>query len=194
MILYLQQLQGDFFMIRNHKNKIIISGKPFFLVLGIVSVFIFILGACMLPGLSFKETVDIFASVFMLIWTGVIIYFILFSFNAFFKKIIIGEESVQCKTLFGTKEYMWSEINDFGITYSGKTKINGAVYDDNYCLYFSPEILRVKRNGNKKFNKSTCKIEISSKEKDEFINEVIPYCRKRSNINPYFSFSKFTVD
>ena len=181
-------------MTKNQKNEIIVSGKPFFLVLGIVSVFIFISGVCTLPSLSFRETVDIFASVFMLIWISVLIYFILFSFNEFSKKIIIGKESVKYRTLFGTKEYLWSEINDFGITYSGKSKINGITYDDNYCLYFSTKILKTKRNGNKKFDKSTLKIEISSKEKDDFFNEIIPYCYKKTKVNPYFPSDKFTAD
>ncbi|MBQ7117482.1 MAG: hypothetical protein IJN88_04665 [Clostridia bacterium] len=180
-------------MIKKNDGEIIISKKLTFLLTGTMSVFLFASGATLFfSDLSLEEATepaDIFGNIFMLLWLGVMGYFILFSFNEFFKKTAISKEGVLCKSFFGTKEYMWSEIKDFGISYSGQTRGEG----NTYYLYFSTDILKQNRKGKKKMNRSVIKVIFTSDDSDAFINEVIPFCRESTNVVPFLPSGKFSL-
>ncbi len=180
-------------MIKKNNGEITISKKLTFLLTGAMSVFLFISGAVLiLPNLSYeeaKEPVNVFGDIFVLMWLSVMGYFILFSFNEFFKKTTISKEGVICRSFFGTKKYMWPEIKDFGISYSGQTRGEG----NTYYLYFSADILNQNRKGKKKMNRSVIKVIFTSDDSDAFINEVIPFCRESTNVVPFLPSGKFLL-
>ena len=118
-------------------NRYIFKGNIFFLAFSVVALYMATMGLRMIFGsLPLDEGYtggDVFGIIFLSVWTALVLTGLFFGLTNATKKVIISIESVTCKTIFSKKEYLWSEIEDWGISYSGNTRGEGNTYD----FYFS---------------------------------------------------------
>ena len=166
-------------------RRYIFKGNMFFLVFSAVALFMTASGIrmiweCLPPNGDFAGE-DIFGILFLSVWTALTLTFFLVGLTNATKKVIIGTEGVACKTIFSEKEYLWSEIEDWGLSYSGNTRGEGNTYD----LYFSKTPQRGKNECGKRLKGSMIKVYVFESEYERVVQDVIPFCSGRTQVEPF---------
>ena len=119
---------------------------------------------------SFLPT-DIFDIVFVAAFIFLVFGLSVYSLTLGFKKLEITERGVRS----GRRFYEWPEIKDWGLSYYATTR--GG--DSFYCLYFSEKKI------DKKLKGKMIKFIVSEKNFHKIINDVIPFCKEKTEISPF---------
>ena len=90
-------------------------------------------------------------------------------------------------SIIKTKHYDWSEIKDFGLSYSGQVRGGGNTYD----LYFSKKQQKTKNNCKKRLKGDVIKIFIFGDDYRVASEKVIPYCEKYATEPPFVGEDKY---
>ncbi len=172
-------------------NRYIFKGNIFFLTLSGVAIYMASSGIRMIfEILPFDDSYtggDVFGIVFMSVWTALVLSGFFIGLTNATKKVIINTEGVTCKTIFSKKEYLWSEIEDWGISYSGNTRGEGNTYD----FYFSKNPQSSKNECRKQLKGKMIKIFVFESEYERVVEEVIPFCSSRTFIEPFIGVNKY---
>ncbi len=134
----------------------------------------------MILGLDGWKTADVIGLLFVIIWTTLVFFALLFAIKETTRRIAINEDGVLCKTLISSDFLRWSEIEDWGIFYQGYTR-GGEIH----ILYFSKEILSVTRNEKKKVKTKTIQFGISEAESHDMVSQIVDFGKTRSFIEPF---------
>jgi hypothetical protein len=102
------------------------------------------------------------------------------------RQIILSDAGVCSKSWFKEELLDWSDIEDYGLSYCGQTQGEG----NTYYLYFSKQTFAVKDNYRKKLRGKMIKTIIMSSDYAETVNVVIPFCRRRTHIEPFIAIDK----
>lgn len=171
-------------------NRYIFRGNLYFLAISAVAVYMATSGIRMIfEILPFEEGYtggDVFGLVFLSVWTALVLSFFFIGLINATKKVIISIESVTCKTIFSKKEYLWSEIEDWGISYSGNTRGEGNTYD----FYFSKNPQSGKNECRKRLKGEMIKTFVFESEYERVVKDVIPFCSSRTFIEPFIGVDK----
>ncbi|MGM9681839.1 MAG: hypothetical protein ACI3XR_10090 [Eubacteriales bacterium] len=121
-------------MIKATDGKIIVKGNRFFLGIGIAATLMVMIGVCDLISslVSFKAdhtAADVFGLIFVSVFIGAVVWMAWKGYFEYSKKIVLSDEGVFYRNLLGKKSRLWSDIRDFGISYSGSVKGGGRAYD-----------------------------------------------------------------
>ena len=172
-------------------NRYIFRGNVFFLAFSAVTLFMATSGIRMIFGsLPLEDGYtggDIFGIIFLSVWTALVLTGLFIGLTNATKKVIISTEGVTCKTLFSKREYLWSEIEDWGISYSGYTRGEGNTYD----FYFSKNQQRAKNECRKRLKGKMIKTFVFESEYDRVAEDVIPFCSSRTFIQPFIGVNKY---
>lgn len=179
------------------KSKIIIKSEPIFMGIGIVSVFMSLVGFRLLFGIivgflyyrSEYGAVDLFGFLFVCLWLTVVINGAVYGFRTGSQQITIGSEEILCKTWFGKKTIKWSDIKDWGLSYCGQTRGEG----NTYYLYFSEHECEVKNECRKNLKGKMIKTTIFEDDYFKVIDKVIPFCADKTSVVPFVGRDKFHV-
>ena len=166
-------------------QRYIFKRNPFFLVFSAVALFMTAVGIRtiweFIPPNGNLAGEDIFGILFMCVWTAVTLTFLLVGLTNATKKVIIGTEGVTCKTIFSEKEYLWNEIEDWGLSYSGNTRGEGNTYD----FYFSKTPQRDKNECRKRLKGKMIKVFVFESEYERVVQDVVPFCSGRTRVKPF---------
>ena len=91
---------------------------------------------------------DVFGFLFACVWTIVVGWMTFYLTFNICKKTVLDSEGITVTFLSYKKELGWQEIKDYGLSYSGKAKADGNVYD----FYFATEE-QVQKNNFRKHQK-----------------------------------------
>ena len=167
------------------EKQITVKGTSLFLTIGIGGAFMACSGLFFFKDVLFYSeeygTAELFGLAFMLVWTSVAIWMSLYSLTAFFKKLVIDENGISCKTPFQTKWYGWSEIRDFGLSYSGTTRGGGSIFD----LYFAKTEQQTKKHDKKKLKRDVLKTFVTDADCHAILDTVIPFCERYTAVTPF---------
>lgn len=170
-------------------NRIVIKGPTYFVVFSIVGAYMSYEGLSMifsmLPFQGDYGALDYFGLAFLCVWTAIVISFTLFGFISFTKRIIIDQEGIHYSTVMKKELIKWSQIQDFGVSFSGCVGPGKAVCM--YDLYFSKEVLKVKKNGKKVLKGKLIKIYLFDDYLSELSDTVFPYCKKFTSVEAYWN-------
>ena len=173
------------------ENQIVIKGNSLFLWICCGAAFMAFMGLSLLfEILPFTEehgTEDIFGLVFMLIWVSIVLWMGFTALSNYKRKITIDDTGVKCSSIIKTKHYDWSEIKDFGLSYSGQVRGGGNTYD----LYFSKKQQKTKNNCKKRLKGDVIKILIFGDDYRVASEKVIPYCEKYATEPPFVGEDKY---
>lgn len=92
-----------------------------------------------------------------------------FNFIALSKVLILNEHGILCKSIVKETFLNWSEVKDYGLSYSGNTRNGSATFD----LYFSKEILETKNADEKKTRSSTIRVMVVGRKYKKVIDKII---------------------
>ncbi len=172
-------------------NRYILRGNVFFVGLSAVALFMMISGIRMICDiLPFEEGYtggDIFGLGFMCVWTLVVTCGFLVGLTNATKKMIINSEGVTTKNLFSKKTYLWAEIEDYGVSYSGNTRGEGNTYD----LYFSKQPQKTKNECRKRLKGKMLKTYIFETDYTIVAEDIMPFCRQYTAVEPFVGEDKF---
>ncbi len=172
-------------------SQIVLKNSPIFLTIGIVAIFMGLVGIRVILGLlPFEEGYiggDIFGLIFMCVWTFVTFSMSIASLNICIQRVIINNEGVCTKSWFHKTKLTWSEIEDWGLSYCGQTRGEG----NTYYLYFSKNQQKTKNTCSKKLKGSMIKTNVMGEEYSEVVNIVVPFCLSRTDVNPFIGEDKF---
>ena len=159
-------------------NQIIVKGNSLFLYICLGAAFMAFLGGSLLfEILPFREehgTEDIFGVAFMFAWVSIVLWMGFTALSNYKRKIIIDETGVSCGSLLKNRHFDWSEIKDYGLSYSGQVRGGGNTYD----LYFSKKEQKKINNCKKRLRQDVIKICIFGDDYRIASETVIPYCEK----------------
>lgn len=96
-------------------------------------------------------------------------------------QIIIDGQGVGYKDLFVKRAYTWSQVGDFGLSYSGYGKFGNRYY----VLYFSDTEQLKKDKRKKRLRGKIIKLAVSDSDCSGIIRTVIPFCRKNIALIPF---------
>ncbi len=168
------------------KNEIELKNRnSIFKGIAVGAIFMGFMGIQLLCELSlFEEGVsagDIFGLVFICVWIFATFWMGIMALIASTKKIIVNDEGVQCRTLFSKHKLLWSEIQDWGLSYCGQTRGEGNTYH----FYFSTRHHPIKNKYSKRLKGKMIKTVVIGIEYYEYVNEIIPFCTMRTGVPPF---------
>ncbi len=169
--------------------------KRIFLMLGIFAMLLVSIGASWIPeilsyDISFPSA-DFWGLIFMCVWISVAFSMGIYSFCISSKQIILDNRGVTCRTWLISKHLSWSEIEDWGLSYSGQfnDRNTGESYNM-YFLYFSKTKYAVKNTCSKKLKGKMLQADVIGKEYWEIVEQVIPFCAKWTSVKPFIGVDK----
>jgi len=161
------------------KNPIIIKGNSLYSIVGIVFIVIAIIGLNLLldsdPGDSMS------GYIFNIVWIIITLILSGCSFIEAGKKVILCDTGIYSCTLISEDFIDWNEVKDWGLSYYGRARGGGEIF----YLYFSKNVFKIKSARKKKLKGKMIKIEIFDAEYVKTLNNVIPYCKKRTFVKPF---------
>lgn len=161
------------------KKPIIIKGNTLHSVGGIVFIIMAIIGLNLLWDMDSCDSMS--AYIFSIVWILIALIFSVCSFIEASKKVILCDTGVYFRSLI-SKDYLdWNEIKDWGLSYSGSARGGGEIF----VLYFSKNVFRIKNARKKSLKGKMIKIEIFEAEYVKTLNNVIPYCKKKTFVDPF---------
>lgn len=161
------------------KNTIIIKGDSLYSIVGIGFSVMAIIGLKLL--LDMDPNDNILAYFFIIVWISIVLILSINSFITAGKKLILCDKGIYSKTLISEDFLDWSEVEDWGISYAGSSQGGGEIF----YLYFSKNIFPIKNARKKKLKGKVIKIEVFGAEYKKIINSVIPYCKKKTLVDPF---------
>lgn len=178
------------FKFDSENNQYTFKGNNYFAILSAGTLFMAFSGIRLifdiLPFEYDYTGADVFGLIFVCFWTLLVFIGFIISINNATKRIIINSESVICKTLFFKETYLWSEIEDWGLSYCGGTRGEG----NTYYFYFSKQQQRIKNECRKNLRGKMIKTFIFEGDYEAIIKEVIPFCSTRTFIKPFIGVDK----
>lgn len=170
-----------------------IKSHGIFIPIGVTACFMAFMGGKlileivlgMLGGEPFEKA-DIFGLAFLCLWFSLVLWMAFKSFSEGSKRVCISGEGVVLRSLLKKVFVPWDEICDYGISYSGKAKGGGSIYD----LYFSRDYQQEKNECSKRLRGKIVKISIEGEEYRTLAEVVIPYCRHRCCVAPFIGVDK----
>ena len=169
-----------------HENEIKIIGNRYFLIVSVGAAVM-----ALLPVKNFIEAWihqgyftkgDIFVTVLAIPWV------LFFLFGAFYcylygtGYIVMNNNGVKYHSLINNRFYSWAEIEDFGMSYCGLTGNAGV---NTYYFYFSKNMLPTKSDDKKKIRGKVIKTMIFESDFQDFADEVIPFCKRFTSVEPF---------
>ena len=156
--------------------------------IGAVSLFmscvgVYITACCIINLIEEFNSADLSGLIFMLFWTSIVMCMSFHGFYAGGKRVTIDESGVSLEMLFIKKHYDWSEIADFGISYSGRMR-NG---ERHYDLYFSKIKQKEKDKYKKKLKGSMIRTFVFGDEYYKVLREIFTFCNGRTSVEPFVS-------
>lgn len=166
------------------RNKYFLGGIIVATIMAVAGVFI-IFG--LLPFEDGYTFANVFGLIFVLVWeTGTIIG-VLYYTREYSKYIIVTESGVSCCTCFKKEFIEWDEIKDWGLSYCGQTRGEG----NTYYLYFSKAVFETKNECSKKLKSKMIKTFVFEGDYMEVISKIVPFCKERSDIDPFIGKDKY---
>ena len=107
----------------------------------------------------------------------------IFELNSGSKKITIDSRGISCKSLFKRQYLKWTDVKDYGISYTGETRYR----DSTYYFYFAESLKPTQSDVSKKMDVNTIKIFLFKKDRDRIEKEIIPFCQQYSKVSPFIS-------
>ena len=177
--------------IKTDGKQFSIKGNPMFLIMAIAALAMAILGLTLISGLLLEgEEIlveDLPGVFFMAIWLTVVTWMGIYALTSYSKKIVIDETGVTCTSLFRSVRYDWYEIGDFGLSYSGRERGGGNIYD----LYFSKNSLSEASEHRKRLKGDVIKTFIFSRDYYLITEDVIPFCQRFTSVRPFVARDEF---
>lgn len=176
-----------------NKDEIIVKQKQnsIFITVGITLVGIAAFCVWQLVLLHPFETaytlVDVLNAIFVSSWIVFVLGLGIYTIETNSKRVIINNDGVLCKSLFGMQQIKWSDIKDWGISYSGQARWEG----NRYCLYFSKHQCPIKDDCRKKLKGKMIKTFVYEKEYAEAVSRIVPFGKARVTIEPFVGAGKY---
>lgn len=178
-------------MFKLDSNKITLKSNRLYFGTVIIAIIMAIIGFrilfLLLPFEEDATYADVFGLIFLCVWIVIVLSIGIFAFLAVYKKIEINDEGVLCRSFFKKTLFKWSEIRDWGLSYCGQTRFEG----NTYYFYFSKEPQEIKNVCKKKLKGKMIKVLVVGSEYAEVVSKVIPFCKKRTSIEPFIGKDKF---
>ncbi len=172
-------------------DKIIFDCNKLNLFMLIIPLFMFVSGIQLVLGLiPFEEGYtgfDVFGFAFACLWTAVVGVMSLYLVFDILKRTVVDANGITVMFLSYKKEIAWMNVKDYGLSYSGKTRGDGNMYD----LYFSTEEQKLKNKFRKKLKGNMIKIVVIGEEYQDVIESVIPFCQAKTTVIPFIGEDKF---
>ena len=161
--------------IEKSEDRMILKYNAYFVFTGflLLAIDVFLFSAVfklILRQKSFVPT-DILDIVFVAAFVFTVLGFSVYCLISGFKKLEITERGVRS----GRRFYEWAKIKDWGVSYYATTRSG----DSFYCLYFSEKKI------DKKLKGKMIKFIVSEKNFHKIINDVIPFCKEKTEISPF---------
>ncbi len=177
------------------KSKMIIKSEPMFMGMGIVAIFMSLVGFRLLFGIiegflyyrSEYGGADLFGFIFVCLWLAVVLRMVAYGFKTGSQQIIIDGDGILCKTWFGKKFIKWSDIKDWGLSYCGQTRGEG----NTYYLYFSEHECEIKNECRKKLRGKMIKVTFFEDDYSKAVYKIIPFCREKTSVLPFVGEDKY---
>lgn len=169
------------------ENQIVLKRNTFFLGIGVVAVFMAAMVIRIIFAiLPFGDEYDAFALIFLSVWTAAVLAMAVYAFTVCSRKIVIDNKGISCKTWFSNTLIKWDEIKDWGLSYCGNNR--GVV--NIYYLYFAKDQRPIKNEFTKKLKGKMIKSFVFGNGYDEVISDVIPFCKARTQVEPFIAKDK----
>ena len=168
------------------KNEIVLKRNTVFLCIGAVVLLIALGGIILIFSLFPVDGEYSFVDILNLIIVCILILLILlmgiYALITNSKQIIINDEGIECNSWFVKRKLRWIDIKDWGLSYCGETRWEGATY----YLYFSKEQHRIINGCRKKLKGEMIKsFVIGNDAYAEVVSKVIPFCMSRTEVEPF---------
>jgi len=160
------------------EKSIEIKGSSFYNIPGIIFIVMAIIG---FQQLLDSEPSDMIGCIVGLAWILVVLCLSACSFLEANKKVILCKDGIYSHTLRSKRFLGWDEVKDWGLSYAGNSRGGGKIF----YLYFSKNIFRIKNARKKKLKGKMIKIEIFEAEYSKILNNVIPYCKDKTCVEPF---------
>lgn len=167
------------------KRDIVIKRNNDLLEIGVIIIILTIAGILLLFGLlPFEESYTL-SNIFGLILLCILII-VLLSIGAFVfvsnsKQITMNDDGILCSSWFGKKFIKWEDVKDWGVSYCGQTRWEG----NTYYLYFSEQECLMKNYCAKKLKWNMIRTFFIENDYSEVISKIIPFCKEKTEINPF---------
>ena len=150
------------------------------IIIGILVTMSGIIVLIMTFSLKFENILEtVIPFIFAVFLTGLGI----FELNSGSKKITIDSKGISCKSLFKRQYLKWTDVKDYGISYTGETRYR----DSTYYFYFAESLKPTQSDVSKKMDVNTMKIFLFKKDRDRIEKEIIPFCQQYSKVSPFIS-------
>lgn len=167
------------------------NDSSMFGLIGVMALAMSAFGIFIINGLLPFEDGFTFANVFGLaftcLWTLITFSMGISAFALNSKRITVSSEGIGYRTWFKKRMFEWSEIQDWGISFSGRTRGEG----NTYYLYFSKNMHKTKNEYKKKLNGDMLKFDVFEKDYSRIVDVVIPFCMKWTRVEPFVGKYKY---
>lgn len=172
-------------------EKIVFECNKLNLFLLIIPFCMFISGIQLISRLvPFEEDYtwfDVFGFAFACLWTAVVGVMSLYLVFNILKRTVADANGITVTFLSYKKEIAWINVKDYGLSYSGKARGDGNMYD----LYFATEEQKFKNKFRKKLKGNIIKIIIVEDDYNDVVANVIPFCSTKTRVSPFIGENKY---
>lgn len=167
-------------------DSITLKGNPGMVVYGLCLTTIVIVVLVSFWVLSYKEGINLFVAFVCTALCCSAIPFGVASVVIYSTRIKVDETGITRWSLLGKKFISWHDVKDYGITNEGSIAIGGRLcrMPASY-LYFSKNQLATKKENVKIFNGYYIRIALIGNDIQQIIDEIIPYCEKRTDVERF---------
>lgn len=171
-------------------NQIIIKANAIFKIVGVFLLFmmgVVVYTLLSLDDYSMDGLLGVLGVIILCVWFTTLLVLACFAFLTGCKTVTIDETGVVCRMLCFKQSLTWAAIKDYGASYSGQTRWDGATY----TIYFAPKVQRTKNDRKKKLRGPMIKTYIVGDTYSDVIGKVFPFCAKFTDVPAFAAKEKF---
>jgi hypothetical protein len=173
------------------KEQIVLKGYKIFIINGALSIALAIFFGAFTFGFFYYTEEYTFTDVFGLISVCALVASLLalgiYAILNASRQITLTADGILSKSLFGRRYMKWSDVRDFGLSYSCKTRWMG----NTYYLYFSENELAAQNECSKNLKGKLIYIHVIGKDYSEAVSKVVPFCKDKTDVIPFSGSDKY---
>ncbi len=163
------------------EREIVVKENRFawFVAVGIFLISMFgVRDFCAMQSLSARIPIAVWISVFWMMGAWALVHGS--------KKLTLNDEGVLYTSWISAEFVPWGGIEDYGLSYYGKTN----KHLNTYRLYFSKQVHPIKNEYSKRLRGKMIKVDIVDKEYCIAVRSILPFCKQRTNAQSFIGRDK----
>ena len=115
------------------------------------------------------------------VWTLIMLCMGITAASAGSAEITIDGDGIKRKSKLVKSCLCWSEVEDWGLSYTGKSRFGERYYD----LYFSKHVCPEKNECGKKLKGKMIRFIVNGSDYFRIVERVIPFCKDKTDVPPF---------